>query len=99
MLRCLDSNIIPVSLRPKSNIKTPKAISIMKKIERALLNERVRTINNTIKMLECQCHTCRTELSRVLDQEIMAECDEIIFKIKEDRHYNTLERQKLNWTG
>ena len=94
MLRCLDSNTIPVSLRLKSNIKTPKAISIIKKTERALLNERVRTINNTIEMLEHQCHTCRTELTRVLDQEIMAECDEIMFKIKEDRHYHTLERQK-----
>ena len=94
MLRCLDSNIIPVSLKLKRNIKTPKAISIKKKTERALLNERVRTINNTIKMLECQCHTCRTELFRVLDQEIMAECDKIMFKIKEDRHCTTLERQK-----
>ena len=94
MLRCLDSNIIPVSLRLKSNIKTPKAISIIKKTERTLLNERVRTINNTIEMLECQCHMCRTELSRVLDREIMAECDKIMFKIKENRHYNTLERQK-----
>ena len=93
-MRYLDSNIIPVSLRLKSNIKTPKAISIIKKMERALLNERVRTINNTIEMLECQCHTCKTELSKVVDQETMAECIEFMFKIKEDRHYNTLERQK-----
>ena len=91
MLRCLDSNIIPVSLRLKSNIKTPKAISIIKKTERALLNKRVRTI---IRMLEHQCHTCRTELTRVLDQESMAEYNEIMFKIKEDRHHKTLERQK-----
>ena len=94
MLRCLDNNIIPVHLRLKSNIKTPKAISIIKKTERALLNERVRTINSTIKMLECQCHICRSELTKVLDQETMAECDKIMFKIKEDRHHNTLERQK-----
>ena len=67
MLRCLDIDIIPVSLRLKSNIRTPKAISILKKTERALLNERVSTINNTIGMFECQCHTCRTALSRVVD--------------------------------
>ena len=93
-LRCLDNNIIPVSLRLKSNIKTPKAISIIKKTERALLNERVGTINSTIEMLEHQYHTCRSELTKVLDQETMAECDKIMFKIKEDRHHNTLERQK-----
>ena len=94
-LRCLDSSIIPVSLRLKSDIKTPKAMSVIKKTERALLNERVRTINN-IEMLECQCHTCKTELSKVLDQETMVECNKLMFKIKEDRLYNTLEQQKAN---
>ena len=89
----MDSNIIPVSLRLKSNIKTPKAISIIKKTERASINERVRTINNTIEMLECQCHTCKSEFSKVVDQETMDECTKLMFKFKEDRHYNTLERQ------
>ena len=51
-LRCLDSNIIPVSLKLKSNLKTLKALKIIRKTERALLNERIRMINNTIKMLE-----------------------------------------------
>ena len=93
-LRYLDNKNIPVSLRLKSNIKTPKAISIIKKTERALLNERVRTINNTIEMLECQCHTCKTELSKVVDQETMAECNKLMSKIKEGWHHNTLEQQK-----
>ena len=65
-LRCLDSNTFPVSLRLKSNIKTPKALNIIRKTEKALLNERIRTINNTQEMLEHQSHTCKTELSRVL---------------------------------
>ena len=93
-LRCLDSNIIPVSLRLKSNIRTPGAINIIKKTERALLNERIRTINSTIEMLECQCHACRNVLNKVLDRETMAECDKIMVKIKEDRYHKTLERQK-----
>ena len=93
-LRCLDNNIIPVSLRLKSNIRTPRAINIIKKTERALLNERIRTINNTIETLEHQCHTCRSDLNKVLDQEIMEECDKTIEKIKEDRHYKTMMRQK-----
>ena len=90
--RCLDSNIIPVSLRLRSNIKTPKAISIIKKAEKVLINERVRTINNTIEKLEHHCHTCKTELSNMVDQEPMAECNKLMSKIKEDRHYNTLEQ-------
>ena len=69
-------------------------LPIIAMAERALLNERVKTINNTIEMLECQCHTCKTEFSKVVDQETMAECTKLMFKVKEDRHYNTLERQK-----
>ena len=98
-LRCLDDNIIPVSLRLKSNIRTPGAINIIKKTERALLNARIRTINSTTEMPECQCHTCRSELNKVLDRETMDGCDKIMVKIKEDRHHETLERQKpkLDW--
>ena len=50
-------------------------------------------------MLECQCHTCRSELNKVLDRETMVEHDKIMVKIKEDRHHKTLERQKakLDW--
>ena len=52
LLRCLSSDLIPVSIRLKSNIKTPKGRSIIKRVERSLLNERIRSINNTITMLE-----------------------------------------------
>ena len=45
-------------------------------------------------MLECQSHTCKTELSRVLDQKAMAECNTFMHKIKEDRHFKTFECQK-----
>ena len=38
-LRCL-SNIIPVSVWLKSNIKTPRGIYIFKKAEKALLNDK-----------------------------------------------------------
>ena len=98
-LRCLDSNIIPVSLKLKRNIRTPRPSNVIKKTERALLNERIRTINSTIEMLECQCHTCKSEPNKVLDRETMAECDKIMVKIKEDRHHKTLERQKAKLVG
>ena len=93
-LRCLDSNIIQVSLRLKSNIRTPRAINIIKKSERLLLNERVRTINSTLEMLERQCHTCRSDLNKVLDRDIMEECDKIMVKIKEDWHQKNTRKTK-----
>ena len=51
-LRCLSKDIIPVSVRLKSNIKTPKGRYIVRKAERALLNERVRSINNSFTMFK-----------------------------------------------
>ena len=53
-LRCLSKDIIPVSVRLKSNIKTPKGRYIVRKVERALLNERVRLINNSLTMFKIQ---------------------------------------------
>ena len=38
-LRCLSKNLIPVSVRLKSNFKTPKNKQIIREAERALLNE------------------------------------------------------------
>ena len=54
LLRCLSADLIPVSIRLKSNIRTPKGCSIIRRVERALLNEGIRSINNTITMLELQ---------------------------------------------
>ena len=47
-LRCLREDIIPVSIRLKNSIKTPKGHHIIRKAERALLNERVRLVNSTM---------------------------------------------------
>ena len=38
-LRCLSKNLIPVSVRLKSNFKTPKSKQIIREAERDLLNE------------------------------------------------------------
>ena len=56
--RYLSKDIIPVSVRLKSNIKAPKGNYIVRKAERVLLNERVRLINNSITMSMYQRGTC-----------------------------------------
>ena len=56
-LRCLSADIIPVSIRLRSNIKSPKGFNIIKRAEKALLNERIRMVNNTITMLENEIDT------------------------------------------
>ena len=77
-LRCLAEELVPVSIRLKQNIRTPKGLQIIRKAERALLNERVRSINNTLNMLKALRDTCREELRRVLSKEWMARCEDFI---------------------
>ena len=93
LLRCLSADIIPVSIRLKSNIKSPKGCNIIKKAEKALLNERIRNINNTITMLEKEIDTCMNELYNTLDREMMEDCLVFIKTRKESRHIKTQLRQ------
>ena len=93
-LRCLNQDLIPVSIRLRSTIKTPKGKQIVKKVERALLNERIRSINNTLSMLKEKRDTCIFQLEERLDRDCMEECRNFIKIKRESRHYKTLEQQR-----
>ena len=76
-LRCLSLDLIPVGIRFRSTIKKPKGKQIIKKAERALLNERIRSTNNTLSMLEQRRDTCIFQLEEKPDRESMEECQGI----------------------
>ena len=92
-LRCLKEDLIPVSVKLRSNSKTPRAKNIIKRAERALLNERVRNINNTITMATCKRDTCMNTLSEVFSKEIMEECAKLIFLRREAYCIKVKQRQ------
>ena len=73
----------------KSNIKTPKGIYIIKKAEKALLNERVRSINNMINKFNWQINTCIEEQENEIEKEDMEECFRFIEDQRETRHLKT----------
>ena len=93
-LRCLKEDLVPVSIHFTKNIKTPNRLQIIRKAEKALLNERVRSINNTLNMLKSQQDTCIDCLERVLNEEWMDRCKEFTEIGKEKQHFKTLKRQK-----
>ena len=97
-LRCLSKGLIPTIVRLKSNIKTPKVKYIIKKAELALLNERIRAINNSIAMFKIVIDTCMKQLEGILDKETMEECYMYIEYRKEGRYQKTLERHLSNFT-
>ena len=93
-LRCPSQDLIPVSIRLRSTIKTPKRHCIIRKAERALLNEGIQPINNTLNMLRMQRDTCKHQLEEMLDRESMEECEEFIKIKREARNLKTLNRQR-----
>ena len=93
-LRCLDEEVIPVSIKLKGQVKTPKGFQIIRKAEIALLNERIRLINYTINMLSSESDTCMKRLKEKIKEEDLSNCINFIEKSKEARHLKTLSRQK-----
>ena len=98
-LRCLSKKVVPVSIRLKTNIKTPIGFQIIRRAEKALLNERVRSINNTINMLISQRDICKNDLKERLGEKTMEECEMFIKTRKDARHLKTMNRQKRKLRG
>ena len=93
-LRCLSKGLVPVSIHLTKNIKTPKGLQIVRRAERALMNERIRSINNSLNMVSNLRDTCKNQLREILNDEWMDRCIEFIEVGREQQHLKTLERQK-----
>ncbi|XP_072039090.1 uncharacterized protein [Amphiura filiformis] len=70
-LRAKHSGLIPTSLKLKCPINSVRARDIVKKAEKALLNERIRVISNKIRYLEQEKTRLNTDLkSRDVNKEL-----------------------------
>ena len=94
-LRCLKEDLIPVSVKLKSNIRTPKARLITKKVERALLNERIRSINNTLTMMRIERYTCMNSLLDIFSKETMEECSKLI-TLRREAYYIKVKKRQIS---
>ena len=97
-LRCLSEDVIPVSIKLRSNIRTPNGQYIIRRAEKALLNERIWSINNTIYMFNHQLDTCKTDLEKIIKEEDLKECQECINPRREARHSKTMDSQNKSLT-
>ena len=78
-------------------ISAKKLRQYHKKGEKALLNERIRMVNNTITMFEIQIGMCMNQLKGILDKETMEECMVFIKLKRESRHIKTQKTQVLKF--
>ena len=97
-IKCLKNDIVPVHVRLKTNIRTTKGLEIIRKAEKQLLNECIRTINNQLEMFMIKKDTCINKFNNtVRDQNLIEESENLIKKIIESRHLRVLKRQKAKY--
>ena len=83
ILGYLGKGITLVSIKITNAIRTPKSYQIISKPEKQLLNDYVRTINNTIELSKLPKDTCIEHLSRVLDCNSFREYQVLISMVRE----------------
>ena len=92
-LRCLHKDLIPVSIKLKSTLKTEKARKITRKAEKDLLQARVKAINNILDNVSKQTEECRSQLASIISAQRHRECHGFIDKVGEIRFTKVRQRQ------
>ena len=81
--------------RLRTNIKTIRGLEIIGKTERKLLNERIRSINNSLELYMYERSSIVHQLEERLGQSnIVKECQDFINRVIECRHQRVMTRQK-----
>ena len=94
-LRCIHKELIPVSIKLKSTLDTPKARQIIRKPEKDLLQARIKAINNILDQVNKEIQDCRTKLASIISQERLEQCHGFINKVSELR-FNKVNQRQIN---
>ena len=84
-IRCIHKDLIPVSIKLKSTIKTEKAKKIIRKAEKDLLQARVKAMNSILDNVGKQTELCRSQLASILSTQRLRECQGFVEKVGEIR--------------
>ena len=88
-------------MRLKTNVKTSRGLHIIKKAEKQLLHEQIRSINNILELFMVKRDTCSEKLKEILlkkdDQSTLEECNTLIKSVIECRHSRVMRRQKAKF--
>ena len=97
-LRCLHSELVPVSIRLKSTLKSERAKKILTTAENQLLQTRLKSISGLLDNNAKQLELTRSKIVSILTPLNYQECQHFIDKIKEKRFIKVREKQvrKLN---
>ena len=94
-LRCIHKELIPVSIKLKSTLDTPKARQIIRKAEKDLLQARIKAINNILDQVDRETQDCRAKLTSIISQERLEQCQDFFNKVSELR-FNKIKQRQIN---
>ena len=94
-LRCLHSDLIPVSIKLKSTIKSSRAKQILRKAEKELLQARIKSINFILDNTSQQLEECRSKLATIISTQKLRECQDFVDKVSENR-FNKVKQRQIN---
>ena len=94
-LRCYKNDIIPTSIKIKSNVKGTKADKIIANAERNLLQCRIRQTTFTLQKLRIQEEDNMKQLYTKLEGEMAQSADESLSKTKQ-RHYESVQSRQVD---
>ena len=92
-LRCIHKDLVPVSIKLKTTIKTAKARQIKRKAEKNLLQTRVKAINSVLDNVTKLTEECRTKLVSIISAQRLRECQSFVDKVSEIRFTKVRQRQ------
>ena len=97
-LRCIHSELVPVSIKLKSALKSGRAKKILRMAEKQLFQTRLKSINSLLENNAKQLELTRSKIASILTAANYQQCQEFIEKIKEKRFNKVKKRQvrKLN---
>ena len=72
-LRCLHKELVPVSIKLKSTLKTDRAKKIVRKAEKDLIQARIKAINSILDNVGKQTQLCRSKLASIISTERLRE--------------------------
>ena len=97
-LRCLHNDLVPVSIKLKSTLRSERAKKILRLAEKQLLQTRLKSINSLFDNNAKQLELTRSKIVSILPNPSYKQCREFIEKVKESRFKKVKDRQvrKIN---
>ena len=94
-LRCIHKELVPVSIKLKTTLRTQKAKKIIRTAENHLLQARVKAINSILDNVAKQTELCRSKLASILSTHMFSKCQSFIEKVGKIR-FNKVNHRQVN---